>query len=369
MQKQSSWIEIDAQALDHNIRMYKSLIGHALLAPVIKSNAYGHGLEIVARLCDQNKFVDYLCVVSLSEAFFLRSIGIKKPILVISIIDGSLEESIIQDIDIVVYDEKTVEELNLYGERLNKKARIHVKIDSGLSRLGLYYNEALALMQKIERLCFVQLRGIFTHLAESEAVDQTFTNYQVERFSQIKANKETFWHCACSAAIVANTSTHGNFVRLGIGLYGLWPSQENKKIAQVLHPDFSLHPVLTWKSRILQIKEVPAGAYIGYARTCQVNVASRIAIIPVGYWDGYDRGLSNKGVVMIKNQRAPILGRIAMNLSIINITGLDVSLDDEVIILGNYSGLTADNIAHHCDTINYEVVTRINPLLPRILKR
>lgn len=370
----SSWVEIDQQALEHNIRTYKKIIGHALLAPVIKSNAYGHGIELVAKICDQNPLVDMLCVVSVREALSLRAHGITKPLLVISILDNSLEEAVAHDIDVVAYDLEIITQLNIIGQKLNKKANIHLKFDSGLSRLGLHSNHLLTLIKQIHTLPFITIRGIFTHFAESESDDQTFTNQQINQFTNLLAQLDALSihiplrHSACTAAITANTASHCTMVRLGIGLYGLWPSEENKQTTKRLYPDFDLQPVLTWKTKIIQIKEVAAGSYIGYDRSHQVDRPTRLAILPVGYWDGLDRGLSNKGHVLINNQLAPILGKIAMNLCIVDITGLDVIIEHDVTLLGNHPGITADNIAHHCGTINYEIVTRINPFLPRRIK-
>lgn len=369
----SSWVEIDKHALEQNIHTYKALIGPAILAPVIKSNAYGHGIELIAKLCEQNDLVDYLCVVSLREALYLRSIGIKKPLLVVSIIDGDLKEAVTQDIELIAYDDEIVNELNIIGLALNKKACIHVKVDTGLSRLGIHHDTALNFVIHAASLPFIEIRGIFTHFAESESTDQTFTNQQLKRFNTLVNKLEEqgitipLKHTACSAAITANTTSHFNFVRLGIGLYGLWPSDENRLLTLQQHHGFSLQPVLTWKTRIIQIKDLPAGSFIGYDRTHQVATATRIAIIPVGYWDGYDRRLSNKGTVIINGQRAPIIGRIAMNLSIVDITGLEVAMPDEVTLLGSTPGITANDLAQHCNTINYEIVTRINPFLPRYL--
>lgn len=370
----SSWLEIDTKAIEHNITMYKNIIGHALLAPVIKSNAYGHGIELIAKICDQNPLVDMLCVVSVREALLLRREGITKPLLVISILDDSLEEAVAHNIDLVAYNFETITQLNAIGQNLGKKAQIHLKFDTGLSRLGLHSDNLLALIEQIHSLPFITIRGIFTHFAESESDDQTFTAHQLAQFNTFIKKLDArgihipLKHAACSAAITASTDNHCTMVRLGIGLYGLWPSQENKQLTERLYPAFSLKPVMTWKTRIIQIKEIPAGSSVGYDRTYQANHHTRLAILPVGYWDGLDRGLSNKGHVCINNQLAPIRGKIAMNLCIIDITGLDVSPHDEVIILGNYPGVTAEAIAQHCDTINYEIVTRINPLLPRRIK-
>jgi alanine racemase len=367
----SSWVEIDKNALEHNLESYKKIISPAFLAPVIKSNAYGHGIGTIAKILDSHKDVDYICVVALQEALFLRSIGIQKPLLVLSIIDGDLEEAVDNAIDLVAYDIFTVKELNAIARIKNKKASVHIKIDTGLSRLGLGYTQALQLVKDTHELSHISIQGIFTHLAESESDDQTFTNQQREVYSAFVKQVETLGifiplkHIACSAAATINMSNNDTMVRLGIGMYGLWPSEENKSLTQKLYPNFYLKPVLSWKTRIIQIKEIPAGSSVGYDRTHCVSGPTKIAIIPVGYWDGYDRRLSNKGIVLINNQEAPIIGRIAMNLSIVDITGLSVSKDHEVILLGNYPNVSADDLAKKCNTINYEIVTRINPLLPR----
>jgi len=367
----SSWVEIDKKALECNIESYKKIISPAWLAPVIKSNAYGHGIDAIAKILDAHIDVDYICVVALQEAIFLRSIGIKKPLLVLSIIDGELEDAVDHAIDLVTYDIAMVKELDAIAKAKNKTAYVHVKIDTGLSRLGLHNTDALQLIKEIHELSHVFIQGIFTHLAESESDDQTFTNQQRAVYSAFIKQVESLGitiplkHIACSAAATTNMSTNDTMVRLGIGLYGLWPSEENKQLTQELYPDFHLKPVLTWKTRIIQIKEIPTGSSVGYDRTHCVSKPTRIAIIPVGYWDGYDRRLSNKGTVLINNQQAPIIGRIAMNLSIIDITGLSVLKNDEVTLLGNQEGLTANDLAQQCNTINYEIVTRINPLLPR----
>lgn len=367
----SSWVEIDKKALEHNLSMYKAVVGSALLAPVIKSNAYGHGFEQVATVCDTNEHVDMLCVVSLHEALVLRSIGIKKPIVVISIVIGNLEEAIKHDIDLIVYDFDTVLTLNTLGKGLNKKANIHIKIDTGLSRLGLLGHQVLHFIKQVHALPYVSIQGIFTHLAESESQDQTFTNQQLKQFADLLAHIEKMGiyiqlkHAACSAAITMNAGSLFSMVRVGIGMYGLWPSEDTKQVAQRLLPNFHLKPVLTWKTRILQVKDIPSGSYVGYDRTHCVNVATRIAILPVGYWDGYDRGLSNKGHALVNGLLAPVLGRIAMNLCMIDITGLEVGAGCEVTLLGAHPGITAEDLALSSQTINYEFVTRINPLLPR----
>jgi alanine racemase len=369
----NSWLEVNAQAIAHNIALYKSVAPQSLLAPVIKSNAYGHGIELIAKLCQALPTVDALCVVSVSEALSVRACGVTKPLVVLSILDNDLERAIMLDIQLVVYDLQTALHLNVLAERLQKNVFVHIKIDTGLSRLGFLWNHAIEIIEQIAQLPFVSIQGIFSHLAEAESLDQTFTNLQYDRFnivlSQCKQRNIIIpWeHTSCSAAATANDKSHLSFVRLGIGAYGLWPSQENKVMTQALYPSFSLQPALTWKSRIIQIKQLPAQSFIGYDRTHQLEKDSIIAVLPVGYWDGYDRGLSNKGHVMINGRLAPIVGRVAMNLMMVDVTNVLAHVGQEVTLLGGELSVSAESLAALCNTINYEIITRINPLLPRMI--
>jgi alanine racemase len=370
----ASWIEIDAKAFEHNIKSYKLIAPHAQFAPVIKSNAYGHGIELIAQLCQNLAEVDTICVVSLSEAVYLRTQKISKPILVLSILDQDLEQAIIFDISVVIFSYNTARKLSELAQKYNKQASVHIKIDTGLSRLGIVVDQALPVIQNISKLPFINLQGIFSHFADSEGADQSFAQYQLSRFNAL-INKLKLCnihiplqHITCSAAITAQKNYHGTMVRAGIGIYGLWPSHENKQLTHMCYPDFNLRSVLTWKTKIIQIKDIPSGSYVGYSRTFQVHQTARIAILPIGYYDGYDRQLSNRGSVLINNKLAPVIGRIAMNMTMVDITNIpDVHEDTIVTLLGDQMGITAEDIARSCDTINYEIVARINPLLPRIL--
>jgi len=369
-----TWIEIDSHAFNHNVAQYKKMVSPALFAVVVKSNAYGHGMQHIASLAQKNNAVDYICTVSLSEAVTLRKNGITKPLLVLSIIDDALELACIHAIDVVVFDRKQALAFNQIGLQFQKKIKIHIKVDTGLSRLGVLYSEVLNFVESLYRLPFLTVQGIFTHFAESEKSDQTFTNLQIERFEEVLEALEEknitipLKHASCSAAITATSRSHFTMARAGIGIYGLWPSHDTKMGMHSKDTSFVLKPLLTWKTKIIHMKEVPAGSCVGYNRTHRVVQDSRIATLPIGYWDGYDRKLSNKGFVLINNQRAPCVGTIAMNLMMVDVTGLNVSIDDDVILLGNYAGITAEDLAGACNTINYEFVTRINPLLPRIMQ-
>jgi alanine racemase len=369
-----SWIEIDKAALEHNLMSYKSIIGSALFAPVVKSNAYGHGIELVAKICDQSLAVDSICTVNIAEALFLRSVGIKKPILVLSIVHGNIAEAMQHDITLSVHDLESACALSQVATHIEKTVNVHVKVDTGLSRRGIPVADAFEAIRAIHGLPNIITTGMFTHFAEAESTDQAFTNHQIKKFNelveQLKEQGITIplQHTSCSAAATGNAASHGTMVRAGIGIYGLWPSTDNKIMTQTNHPAFFLKPVLTWKTRIMQIKKIPAGSWIGYDRTHQVAQQTRIAILPIGYWDGYDRQLSNKAQVLINNQLAPVVGRVAMNLTIIDITNIQAAVGDDVTLLSSHQGITADDMAAHCQTINYEIVTRINPLLPRLLK-
>ncbi|MDR3550309.1 MAG: alanine racemase [Candidatus Babeliales bacterium] len=367
-----TWIEVDAKALAHNIAQYKSIVKNTLLAPVIKSNAYGHGIELIAKLLDENSNVDFLCTVSLSESLLLRSIGIKKPLLVLSIIDGDLHQAAQQDIALILYDMRTALAINEAGKKCNKKIAVHIKVDTGLSRLGLLATHVIPFIKELCLLPFISIQGIFTHFATSERTDQTHTDGQIAQFTNIIYQLDQLGihiplrHASCSAAITANQASHFTMVRTGIGIYGLWPSAQNKQLTSTIFPHFSLKPVLSWKTTIIQIKEISAGSFVGYDISYQATKPTRIATLPVGYWDGYDRKLSNTGSVLINNQLARVVGRIAMNLMMVDITDIQASVGDQVTLLGNHHTITADDIAHTCQSINYQIVTSINPLLPRI---
>lgn len=370
----SSWIEISACALAHNVTFYKQVLGSALLACVIKSNAYGHGMLTIASLLDTNKSVDYLCTFSLSEALMLRDMGIQKPIVVLSSLDENLERIVNKRIAVVVYDLRFAEQLNEIGKKYNTRIPIHAKIDTGLSRVGVLYVYARSFIETLSTMSHLALEGVFTHFANVENEDQTFSRLQRRRFDDLiqELKKSSiaipYQHISSSAAITSTLDNHYTFARAGIGIYGLWPSHENKKTTQQQFPDFHLKPVMTWKSRLIQLKEVPAQSYVGYFLTYLTQRPTMVGLLPVGYWDGYDRGLSNKGFVYINGHKAPVIGRVAMNLIMVDCTDVpQVKVGDEALLLGSQEGITADDIAHSLETISYEVVTRINPLIQRIV--
>lgn len=369
----SSWVEVSKQALEHNVAQYKALIGDAKLAVVIKSNAYGCDLTLVAKILDINSQVDYLCVASLTEARYLRTIGIQKALLMFGIVDCDLQQAVMHDIEVTCYDIKTALELDCLGQLYHKKVKIHIKIDTGMSRLGLFYDQVLNFVQAVRALKFIELVGIFTHFAASDRADLNCLDQQLAIFNRIIADLERhkivvpLKHTANTAAITAKAITHFNMVRVGIGAYGMWPSPENQLLTNLEYPDFNLLPVLTWKTKVLTVKDLPAGSYVGYDQAYQTVRPTKIATIPVGYYDGYDRRLSNQGQVLVHQQIAPVIGNIAMNITMIDVTGIELAIGDEVILLGNVAGVQADDLALICQTANTEITARINPLIIRKL--
>ena len=375
-----TWIEINKHAFFANITHYKKAIGDATLSVVVKANAYGHGLKEIAQLCQENNNVDWLCVVGLSEALALRAHNFKKHILVLNLIDEDPSTAIEHDIDLTVYDEHNLKALNELGSKLQKPANIHIKIDTGLSRFGFFPKQALKIIEYAHGLPFINLRGIFTHCSEADAQDQTFTKHQLQSFNQLlhaikkKGIPIPLKHAFNSAATTTYPLGLCNFVRVGAGAYGLWPSEINKKLTQKKYPDFQLTPILTWKTKILEIKQVPAGSFVSYGRTFQAQRTSMLAFLPIGYFDGYDRRLSNCGIVSIKKANnlfyAPVVGVVCMNTTIIDVTNIPgTNIGDEIILIGPYKNLTATNLADNIKSYNpREIVTRLNPSIPRIIR-
>ena len=370
-----SWIEINASALKHNVLAYKSLVGPStLLAPVIKADAYGHGILAVGSILNTIEDVGYLCVAHLSEALTLRKNGITKPLVVLSVIDIDPALAIEHSIDLIAYDFEVVSYLNQCAQQLNKKISLHIKIDTGLSRMGVLWSNADDFITQCSKLSHCTLTGIFSHFANSEGPDKTFAKLQLSRFKSVilKAASQgihfKFAHISSSAGHIVLPEAYCTLTRLGIGLYGLWPSSINKQESLARQSNFYLEPVMEWKTKINQIKDIPAGSFVGYDLTHTVTRDSRIAILPIGYHDGYDRRLSNKAKVKINGHYAPVIGRVAMNLTMIDITDIpDVKKTDTVTLLGADEMISAETLAQLCGTINYEFVSRINPRIRRIV--
>lgn len=372
-----TYLEINKSAIVHNLRQIKQLVGSKVgIMAVVKSNAYGHGMVEVAKIAIKAG-ASWLGVISDDEALALRQAKIKVPIFILSFWGpAELKNKIkkIYNCDFPVYTIEQAKFLSQLGQKIRKTINIHIKIDTGASRVGVRPDEATAFIKKVKNLPNLNLRGIFTHYAASEDSDQTFTNQQTERFTKIIDALEKqgivipFKHAACSAATMISRQTRFNLIRLGVALYGLWPSPETQLLSNVKNGCIDLQPALTWKTKIIQIKNLPARTTIGYGCTYQTKKKIKLAILPIGYWDGYDRKLSNCGEVLIRGHRCPVRGRVCMNLTMVEIPDtISPKVGDEVVLLGRQGKqeVAAEELAQKIGTINYEVVTRINPLIVR----
>jgi len=369
-----SWLEIDKNAIIHNISQYKKIVNNNILAPVIKGNAYGHGLLQIARINEQNKNVDWLCVSHLSDALLLREKKIKKPILVLSCIDVDPVEAIHKNIDIVIGSYSSAQKLNIIGKQHNYRFNVHIKVDTGLSRLGIVSQHILEYIQYTRTLCYLNISGICSHFAQAQHENQLFTIKQLAQFNTVLeklAEYDIFIpyrHMSNSAATILD-QPFCNFFRVGIGIYGYWPSRDNKLCTIKKYPKIRLKPALTWKVRIAEIKNIPADAYVGYNCTYQASKPTISAILPIGYYDGYQMRFSNKAWVRIKDRYARVIGRVCMNMTIIDVSEIpEVRVGDEVTVLGDYPKINAYALADNADIKNIrEIITAINPRIPRVV--
>jgi alanine racemase len=373
------WIEIDSSALTHNILQFRKQVGEKIkFLAMVKANGYGHGILEVSRVA-VNAGADWLGVHSLEEGILLCDEGFTCPILVAGPIpSGGLEEAVRHDLRLTVYNFETLDRLSKICGQLKKQAYLHVKVETGTYRQGIRREEALSFMNKARENPYLTLEGISSHFANIEdTTDHSYAQSQLRHFKRILEELEKnrikipLKHMSCSASAILFPDTYYDMVRVGIGMYGLWPSKETFLSCRLQKREpLRLEPVLSWKTRVTQIKKVPKGSFIGYGCTYRVSRESVLAVLPIGYYDGYDRGLSNSSYVLIRAKRAPLRGRVAMDFIVVDVTDIPrVELEDEVVLLGRdgEESISADDLASLVGTINYEIVTRINPLIPRIV--
>jgi alanine racemase len=374
-----NWVEISRRALAQNVLRFKTHIGPGVkLAAVVKANAYGHGLVAVSRIVLESG-ADWLAVNSIEEAEQVRAAGIAAPVLCLGYVPLSqLEKAVRLDVRLTVYNPATVERLGEVAGRLGRKARLHVKVETGTNRQGVPREELPDFARMIAGYPHLVLEGLSTHYANIEDVtEHRFAELQLRNFIEACSMLESrgfsvpVRHTACTAAAILFPRTLFNMARVGIGLYGLWPSKETRISALQAGVALNeLEPVLTWKTRIAQVKMVKSGETIGYGCTDLATQDTRLAVLPVGYYDGYDRKLSSIGYVLIRGRRAPVRGRVCMNMIMVDVTNIpEARVEDEVVLLGRQGddSVSAEVLAGKIGTINYEVVSRINPTLPRIV--
>lgn len=375
-----TWIEIDKNALEHNLREFLNLIPKKTrFMAVIKSNAYGHGLALAAKLLANLQLQTpnpqprlWFGVDSIVEALRLRRDGIQNQILVLGpTLPSRLKEAYDNNITLTVSNFESLISLI----RTNKRIVFHLKIDTGMHRQGFLQIEIAKLLNTL-KTHKLSPSGAYTHFASAKDIAYpTYTIRQLQNFNDIISKfknagfQNLIRHSAASGGTLLFPQSHMDMVRIGMGLYGYWPSLESR--IQNLESRILLKPVLTWKTVISEIKKIPKGSYVGYDLTEKVHRDTKIAILPVGYWHGYDRGLSGIGEVLIRGKRARVLGRVSMDMITVDINNIPkIKIGDEVVLIGqqNKNAIWADEIALKIGTSQYEVLTRINPLIKRIVK-
>jgi alanine racemase len=361
-----TWVEVDLDALAHNLRQVKKLIAAGTKIMVcVKKDAYGHGLIPVAKKLVQEG-VDYLSVASIDEAIALRKANITKPILVLGVVLSVYAEPIIRyRLSQTVSSYDLALALNKKASANKRKVNIHIKVDTGMGRIGVLYKDALAFIKKVNKLKFLNIEGVFTHFPSADT-DLEFSRYQINLFNQLKNQVKMqnihipFWHAANSMAVIRFKESHFNMVRPGLMVYGLYP-KANIKI--------DLRPVLSLKTRIVYLKKVPKGYGISYGHIYRTKRETTIATLPIGYGDGYLRCLSNKAELLIKGKRFRVAGRICMDQTMVDIRDSKAKIGDVVVLIGSQGKkerITAEELARLAGTIPYEIVCNIGNRSPRI---
>jgi len=384
-----AWLEIDKKNIIYNISNIKSLLQpKTRMMVVVKSNAYGHGIVPFAKEAIRSGAL-YLGVNTIDEALILRKSGIIKPILVLGYVPRErILEASKQFIDISILSSRQA--VDIIKEKLSLKIKIHIKVDTGLNRLGINQDHILNIYKELSKYKKFEIVGICSHLSAVEESNMDYTASQFKIFGEVIKTLEKnnisipIKHIAASSATLIFPESHFDMVRVGIASYGLWPSEDNKKSffdeAPIDVKKPFLKPALSFKTKIVQIKDVSQG-YIGYGCSYQVTRPMRIAILPVGYYEGIDRGLSSpnrnikneqsgSGNVLISGIKCPIVGRISMNMTIVDISKIKnnhVKELDEVVLIGKQgeAEIFVEDIARSLKTINYEIITRIPEHIPR----
>src|SRR2546426_1063381 len=369
-----SWMEIDRARLVANLNALRALnnTGTALMV-VVKANAYGHGLETVAPVVAEH--ADWLGVNCVDEALAITRLGIPQPVAILGHTPLNEIEAVVRNgYRQVLYRLDVAEALSVAARTHATTANVHLKIETGTNRQGIALGELKSFVELIGRLPGLHVEGVYTHFANIEdTLDPSFAQSQVRRFQEALATLERAGirpkhvHASATAGSLLYPEMDFTMVRIGIGTYGIWPSRETQLAARERGRKPSLQPVLEWKTRVVQVKEVNTGDYVGYGLTYRASRPMKLAVLPIGYYDGYDRKLSNSGRALIHGQPASVVGRIAMNMTMLDVTDVGANLDDEVVLIGRQGDaeIRVEELAEKIGTISYEVVARINPLIAR----
>lgn len=370
MYENQSLLFVNLDNLKNNFLNIKQKCNDAKIGIVLKANAYGLGACTVAEFL-QKQGADYFCVANFSEAMELRKKKIKLPVLILGYVPNTLFEKLIKyNVELTVYNVKMARELNEISAKIKKKCKIHIKIDTGMNRLGFLIDENLKkYLKEIYSMKNIIVKGMFSHFSVSDISDFDFTNLQVERFEQVKKIlkdeklKIPMLHISNDGGVLIHKYYY-DMVRVGIGIYGHYPSEYVKENSKV-----KMQNVASFISTVSNIKYVDKGETIGYGRTFKAIKKIKVATVSVGYADGYPYELSNKGYVMIKNKKANIVGKVCMDQMMVDVSHIDdVEIGDYVLLYGEYDKMSLDifEVAKLANTNIYDLICRINMRIPRI---
>jgi alanine racemase len=362
----ATWAEVNLTRLSRNLQAIRAHVAPARVMIILKANAYGHGLAEVARYLSPE--TDCIGVAVLEEGIFLRELGVTAPILILGGIWGDqVPQYLRYDLTLTASSVERLEQIDAIAGQMGVKAKVHLKIDTGMERIGVHYYSANTIQEAALKCSNVVVEGIFSHFANADSPDLIHARLQLERFNEVLYFYERhnlpvpIRHMANSAAILQQPESHFDMVRPGIMLYGVYPSPEVPRNVLV-------QPALAWKTRVVYFKVVRPGHPVSYGSTWQSDHPVRIVTLPVGYGDGYFRALSNKTQVMIRGRKYPQVGRVCMDQMMVNIEADSAFNGDEVILIGESGGqvITAQDLADWAGTIPYEILTNINTRVPRV---
>lgn len=373
-----SYIELSKSNLIHNIKQFRNLAKRGTkISVAIKGNAYGHGQNKIAKILEP--YVDYFIINSVEELELLRKESKKKTFVLGYVQKINLPQMIKLGCVLSVFSVPELKEVEKIAKRLKTKQEIHIPIDAYLGREGFLVKELSNFFKEFKKCKFIKFTGLYAHFANIEDTSNfAHAQKQIREYKRALGLAQHFGfkdlqtHISATSGFLAYERGKGihPLIRLGLGVYGMWPSGYLKFKYKKNKNKIELRPVLTWKTKVAQVKILPKRSTIGYGLTYKTKKETKIAIVPQGYADGFPRGLSNKGEVLIEGTRCKILGRVSMNMFVADVSHLPhVKAEDEVVILGRQGKeeITAEEIARKLNTINYEVTTRISSLLPRVV--
>lgn len=363
-------VKVNLDRISENLRAIRTQVAPAKVMAILKANAYGHGLvEIAHHMVSQG--VDYLGVAVVEEGILLRERGIRVPILVLGgVLGNQVPLFLHHNLTITASSIEKLQQIDEAAQVLGVTARVHLKIDTGMERIGVHYYNAHGFLDASLKCSHVRVEGIFSHLANADATDMSHSRLQLERFNEVlrfydqHSLPTPMRHIANSAAILNLPDSYYDMVRPGILLYGVYPSPEVKR-------GISVQPALTWKSHVVYFKVVKPNHPVGYGSEWQSDHMVRMVTVPLGYGDGYFRSMSHKAEVLIRGVRYPVVGLISMDQITVNIEWGTAYNNDEVILIGVQEGvaITCEELAEWAGTIPYEILTNINTRVPRLYTR